>query len=243
MLKLLKTTVTLTALGAAAFAYAQTTQIEEAQPGQMPADAAPITDQVTEQITDQVIEQMPEEVQAATPVHSQGQAPAMPDQAKGDEMRAEKRPTIAKLASGSDDYSTLGTAIEAAELDDLLDGPGPYTVFAPGNSAFAALPEGKLNALLENQNKDKLAGLLAYHVIRGSVSAADLVELVEANDGYYKTDTLNGSVLKVVLADGDVYLIDANGGTARVSQADMEADNGVIHGIDQILMPVKKEAE
>ncbi len=242
MLKLLKTAVTLTALGAAAYAYAQTTQPAEEQPGQMPADAAPVTDQIPEP----VIEQMPADVPAATPIQSQAQMPSdpgMPDQAKGEEMRAEKMPTIAKLASGSEDYSTLGTAIEAAELDDLLDGPGPYTVFAPGNSAFAALPEGKLNALLETQNKDKLAGLLAYHVIRGSVSAAELIELVEANDGYYKTETLNGSVLKVVLADGDVYLIDANGGTARVSQADMKADNGVIHGIDQILMPVKKEAE
>lgn len=127
------------------------------------------------------------------------------------------------VAAGS--FSTLVAAVEAAGLVDTLKGDGPFTVFAPTDDAFAALPEGTVASLLEEGNKDQLVAILTYHVVPGKVMAADLAgQAIEA-------DTVNGKTLSVDGTDG----VTVNG--AMVTSADVEASNGVIHVIDTVLIP------
>lgn len=137
-------------------------------------------------------------------------------------MTADK--TIVELAMGSEDCSTLVTAIQAAGLAETLSGEGPFTVFAPTNEAFEALPEGALEDLLKPENKEKLASILKYHVLPGKVMAADVKPMM--------AETVEGSKVTVKVDDGTV-MIDK----AKVIATDIEASNGVIHKIDAVLMP------
>lgn len=146
-----------------------------------------------------------------------------------DEMMDEKDIVDTAVAAG--DFTTLATALTEAELVDTLKGEGPFTVFAPTDEAFAALPEGTLDTLLEDPTGD-LAGILTYHVVSGKVMAADVVTM----DGQM-VETVNGGELTVNV-DGDaVSLTDANGNTVNVTATDVEASNGVIHVIDGVLLP------
>jgi len=138
-------------------------------------------------------------------------------------------PSIVGLASSSEDLSTLVTALQAADLVDTLQGEGPFTVFAPTNDAFAALPAGTLDTLLLPENKDDLAAVLTYHVVSGEVMSSDL------SDGQVIT-TVQGGTLTVAIRDGMVYLIDGAGNEARVVTADLDASNGVVHVIDGVLL-------
>ncbi len=131
--------------------------------------------------------------------------------------------TIVEVAQGNDDFSTLVAAIVAAGLGDALSGEGPFTVFAPTNAAFEALPEGLLEKLLLPENKDVLTSILTYHVVSGKVMAAD----VTAGD----VATLEGSTIAIT-TDGGVMINDAT-----VTATDVEASNGVIHVIDQVIVP------
>ena len=131
--------------------------------------------------------------------------------------------TIVEVAQGNDDFSTLVAAIVAAGLGDALSGEGPFTVFAPTNAAFEALPEGLLEKLLLPENKDVLTAILTYHVVSGEVMAAD----VTAGD----VATLEGSTIAITTDDG-VKINDAT-----VTATDVEASNGVIHVIDQVIVP------
>ncbi|OIQ27438.1 MAG: Nex18 symbiotically induced protein [Alphaproteobacteria bacterium MedPE-SWcel] len=131
---------------------------------------------------------------------------------------------IVDIAAGNDDFATLVAAVTAADLVDTLKGDGPFTVFAPTDAAFAALPEGTVDNLLKPENKDQLAAILSYHVVPGKVSSTDLV------DGM-KAATVEGSAITVSLTGG-VMIDDAN-----VIQADIEAENGVIHVIDKVILP------
>ncbi len=133
--------------------------------------------------------------------------------------------TIVETAQGAEDFSTLVSAVEAAGLAETLSGEGPYTVFAPTNEAFEALPEGALDDLLMEENSDQLESVLTYHVVPSAAMAADL------SDGQ-ELETVNGEMLTVSI-DGDTVMI----GDATVVQPDVEASNGVIHGIDTVLMP------
>ncbi len=133
---------------------------------------------------------------------------------------------IVALASGNDDLSTLVQAVTAAELVETLQGEGPFTVFAPTNEAFEALPAGTLDTLLEPDNKDQLTDILTYHVVPGEVMAADLT------DGQ-KVETVQGEELEVAVADDGAVTI--NG--AAVTTADVDASNGVVHVIDEVLTP------
>lgn len=134
--------------------------------------------------------------------------------------------TIVELAQATPDLSTLVDAVVAADLAETLSGDGPFTVFAPTNEAFAALPEGTLDDLLKPENKEKLAGILTYHVVAGDVMASDL------SDGQ-KIKTVQGDELTVkIMADGTVMINDA-----KVVTADVEASNGVVHVIDAVLLP------
>ncbi len=122
-------------------------------------------------------------------------------------------------------FNTLAAAVDAAGLIETLKGEGPFTVFAPNDTAFAKLPAGTVESLVKPENKSKLAEILTYHVVAGKVMASDVVHLTSTN-------TVNGQSAKVAVVDGKVKLDDAN-----VIATDIECDNGVIHVIDSVIMP------
>ena len=122
-------------------------------------------------------------------------------------------------------FNTLATALTAADLVDTLKGPGPFTVFAPTDEAFAKLPKGTLDTLLKPENKEQLVSILTYHVVAGKVMAADVVNLSSA-------ETVNGQQVDIQVVDGKV-MIDG----AEVVSADIETSNGVIHVINKVILP------
>jgi len=132
---------------------------------------------------------------------------------------------VVETAMGSADHSTLVTAVKTAGLVETLSGTGPFTVFAPTNAAFAALPAGTLDELLKPESKDKLTGILTYHVVAGKVMSSQL------SDGQ-KVTTVNGQELTVTIKDGKVMINGAN-----VTAADLDCSNGVIHVIDAVVLP------
>jgi len=134
---------------------------------------------------------------------------------------------IVDVAIGSPDHTTLVAAVTAAGLVETLKGAGPFTVFAPTNAAFAALPAGTVDGLLKPESKEALTKILTYHVVAGAVKAADL------KDGQ-KVKTLQGEELTVAIKDGKVTINGAN-----VTAADLTGSNGVVHVIDAVLMPKK----
>ena len=131
---------------------------------------------------------------------------------------------IVELAAGAESLSTLVTAVKAAGLVETLSGEGPFTVFAPTNEAFAALPEGTLESLLKPENKAKLVAVLTYHVVGSSVMSTDLKDGMEAK-------TVQGENIAVDLS----YGVKVN--NAKVSTADVKASNGVVHIIDKVILP------
>jgi len=153
------------------------------------------------------------------------------------EMDEGEKPDILGLASSDENLTTLAQAVAASGLTETLQSDGPFTVFAPSNLAFSGVPADDLQALLLPDNQDQLASILTFHVIASEVSAADLVAQIEANDGYLKLETVNGTPLKAVMAEGDVYLIDNKGEAAKVEATDIGASNGVVHVINQVMMP------
>lgn len=145
------------------------------------------------------------------------------------EAPAEASETIVDIAAGNEDFSTLVTAVTEAELVETLSGEGPFTVFAPTNEAFDALPEGTLETLLEDPTGD-LAGILTYHVVPSVAMSTDLTDGMEV-------ETVNGETLTIGVSDEGVTVTDATGNTVNVVTADLEASNGVIHVIDGVLLP------
>jgi transforming growth factor-beta-induced protein len=132
---------------------------------------------------------------------------------------------IVAVASGAGSFKTLVAAVQAADLVTTLQGAGPFTVFAPTDSAFAALPAGTVDTLLKPENKAKLVDILTYHVVPGKVTAADVVKLTDAT-------TVEGKKVTIKVVDGKVVINDAT-----VTTADVAASNGVIHVIDKVLLP------
>jgi uncharacterized surface protein with fasciclin (FAS1) repeats len=153
------------------------------------------------------------------------------------EVTAKEMPTIVGLAAGSDQLTTLVAAVTAADLVDTLNSAGPFTVFAPTDAAFGKLPAGTVETLVMPENKEKLSGILTYHVVSGEVMAADLVKAITDNGGNYTVPTVNGGKLKATIINDNVYLIDANGGSAKVIATDLDASNGVVHLINTVVMP------
>jgi len=133
--------------------------------------------------------------------------------------------TIVEVAAENDSFSTLVAAVKAAGLAETLSGDGPFTVFAPTDDAFKALPEGTLDDLLKPENKDKLAAILKYHVVAGAVKAKDVVSLSSAT-------TVEGSDVAIKV-DGDTVKVD----DAKVVKTDIVCSNGVIHVIDAVILP------
>ena len=146
--------------------------------------------------------------------------------------------TLVDVASGNADFSTLVTAVTAADLGATLSGEGPFTVFAPTNDAFGKLPDGTLDELTMPENKEQLSGILTYHVVEGNVDAATLTQAItDAGADGYTITTVGGGTLTATLVDGSVVLTDAAGGTSTVTATDVAASNGTIHVIDTVLMP------
>ena len=150
---------------------------------------------------------------------------------------AEKGKTVVETAIASPQHGTLVAAVTAADLAATLGGKGPFTVFAPTDEAFAALPAGTVDTLLKPENKATLQAVLTYHVVAGKVKAADLVALIEAGGGEARLKTVAGGELVARVRDGKVVLTDAAGGTATVVAADIAASNGVIHATDAVSLP------
>lgn len=148
--------------------------------------------------------------------------------------------TIVDIAVSSDDHTTLVAALKAAGLVEALQGDGPFTVFAPNNTAFEALPEGTVSTLLKPENKGQLTNILTYHVVSGSFDAAAVVQAIEDNDGMVSLEALNGDMITAYLKDGSVYLKDENGGTSKVTVTDLKGSNGVIHVIESVILPESK---
>ncbi|MCC4213154.1 fasciclin domain-containing protein [Leeuwenhoekiella parthenopeia] len=153
------------------------------------------------------------------------------------EEEAPAQQNIAEIAMGNDNFSTLVTAVQAAGLAETLSSEGPFTVFAPTNDAFAKLPEGTVATLVEPANKEKLTGILTYHVVSGEYMAEDVIKAINDNGGSFTIPTVQGGTLTATLVDGSVVLTDANGAKSTVVMADVNASNGVIHAIDAVVMP------
>jgi uncharacterized surface protein with fasciclin (FAS1) repeats len=145
---------------------------------------------------------------------------------------------IVENAVNSKDHTTLVAAVKAADLVEALQGAGPFTVFAPSNAAFEMLPAGTVDNLLKPENKAALQGVLKYHVVSGKVDAKDLVKLIKENGGKASVATLAGGKLTASLDDsGNVWIWDENGGKSKVTIADVQQKNGVIHVVDHVLLP------
>jgi len=144
---------------------------------------------------------------------------------------------IVENAVNSKDHTTLVAAVKAAGLVETLSGAGPFTVFAPTNEAFAKLPAGTVDTLLMPANKDKLVAVLTYHVIPGKIAAADVVAAIKKGGGKAEVKTVNGAVLTFTQEGNDVIVTDTSGNKAKVTIADVNQSNGVIHVIDAVLVP------
>ena len=144
---------------------------------------------------------------------------------------------VVDVAIGSNDHTTLVTAIKAADLVNTLKGKGPFTVFAPSNSAFNKLPKGTVERLLKPENKAALAKLLTYHVVAGNLKASDVLAAIKVGKGKAVIKTVQGENLTASLKNGKVILTDSKGGKATVTATDLVASNGVIHVIESVLMP------
>ena len=144
---------------------------------------------------------------------------------------------IIQNAVNSKDHTTLVAAVKAAGLVDTLEGKGPFTVFAPTNAAFAKLPAGTVDTLVKPENKATLTKILTYHVVPGRLSAEELMAQAKAGGGKAMLKTVEGEDLTVQVKSGAVWLTDAKGGTSRVTVADVNQSNGVIHVVDTVLMP------
>ena len=152
---------------------------------------------------------------------------------------AEMFPTrnIVENAVNSADHTTLVAAVQAAGLVETLSGPGPFTVFAPTNAAFEALPAGTVETLLRPENKATLTSVLTYHVVPGRVTSTELASMIRAGGGTAALTTVNGGTLTARMAGSNIVLVDAQGGTATVTQADVMQSNGVIHVTNRVSLP------
>lgn len=172
---------------------------------------------------------------ATMPAQAPMPAPPMNPMVGGAPMLASK--DIVDNAVNSKDHTTLVAAVKAAGLVDTLKGPGPFTVFAPTNAAFDALPAGTVATLLKPDMKADLAKVLTYHVVPGNLDSKAIAARIQAGGGKAMLKTVQGEDLVASMDGGKLVLTDAKGGTATVTIADVRQSNGVIHVVDQVLMP------
>ena len=146
--------------------------------------------------------------------------------------------TIVANAVNSPIHTTLVAAVKAAGLVDTLKSPGPFTVFAPTNDAFAKLPAGTVDTLLKPENKATLVKILTYHVVAGRISSKQLEKMIKKGGGTATLTTVAGGVLKASMSGSNIVLTDEKGGMATITTADVFQSNGVIHVIDAVLLPM-----
>ena len=144
---------------------------------------------------------------------------------------------IVQNAMNSKDHTTLVAAVKAAGLVQTLEGPGPFTVFAPTNEAFKKLPAGTVDTLLKPENKSKLTSVLTYHVVPGRLTTKDLREKVKEGGGKAELKTVEGAPLTVVEKNGKLWLIDAKGDKAEITIRNVMQSNGVIQVINEVMLP------
>jgi uncharacterized surface protein with fasciclin (FAS1) repeats len=144
---------------------------------------------------------------------------------------------IVENAVNSPIHTTLVAAVKAAGLVDTLSSPGPFTVFAPTNDAFAKLPAGTVDTLVKPENKEMLTEILTYHVVPGKLSAMDIAAGIKAGGGKYKMKTVEGGTLTATMSGTKIMLTDEKGGMATITTANVFQSNGAIHVIDTVLMP------
>ena len=167
---------------------------------------------------------------------------------KGKPMKMAKNPmvggaamfptkNIVENAVNSKDHTTLVAAVKAAGLVETLSGPGPFTVFAPTNAAFAKLPAGTVETLVKPENKATLTSILTYHVVAGRVTAADVMSAIKAGGGKAALTTVNGGTLTASMMGKRIMLRDAKGGMSHVTIGNVMQSNGVIHVVDAVLLP------
>ncbi|MDA6068878.1 fasciclin domain-containing protein [Flavobacterium sp. AC] len=146
---------------------------------------------------------------------------------------------IIENAVNSKDHTTLVAAVKAAGLVETLEGKGPFTVFAPTNAAFDKLPKGTVETLLKPENKKMLQTILTYHVVAGKMNASDIAKAIKAGKGKATFKTVSGGTLTAWMKGKDLYITDESGNNAKVTIADVNQSNGVIHVVDTVLLPKK----
>lgn len=144
---------------------------------------------------------------------------------------------IIENAVNSQDHTTLVAAVKAAGLVETLQGPGPFTVFAPTNAAFNKLPAGTVDNLVKPENKGTLTGILTYHVVPGKIDSKTLMKQIKDGKGMAKLKTVSGGTLTAKMTSNGLAIVDEKGNTATVQIPDVYQSNGVIHSIDTVLMP------
>lgn len=146
---------------------------------------------------------------------------------------------IIENAVNSKDHTTLVAAVKAAGLVETLQGAGPFTVFAPTNAAFDKLPKGTVESLLKPENKKTLQTILTYHVVAGKMNASDIAKAIKEGKGKATLKTVSGGTLTAWMKGKDLYITDENGNKSKVTIADVNQSNGVIHVVDAVLLPKK----
>ena len=144
---------------------------------------------------------------------------------------------IVENAVNSKDHTTLVAAVKAADLVETLQSKGPFTVFAPTNAAFDKLPKGTVETLVKPENKKMLQSILTYHVIAGKMNASDIAKAIKKGNGKATLSTVQGGTLTAWMMGKDLYITDENGNKAKVTIADVNQSNGVIHVIDAVVTP------
>jgi uncharacterized surface protein with fasciclin (FAS1) repeats len=162
---------------------------------------------------------------------------AVPALADHHKAAAPATPNIVQTAMSTGVHNTLVAAVKAAGLVDTLSSPGPFTVFAPTDTAFAKLPEGTVATLVKPENKGTLTSILTYHAVAGKVTSADLVALIKQHGGKATIKTVAGGTLTARLSGDTIIITDAKGGATAVTQADVMTSNGVVHVTDGVFLP------
>ena len=179
----------------------------------------------------------PADSTAMAPAEGAAMAPMAADPMVGGAAMSPNE-TIVANASKASNLSTLVAAVQAAGLVETLQGPGPFTVFAPDNAAFDKIPEATRTALMQPAMKADLTKILTYHVVAGRLTAADIASQAQANGGTATLETVQGEELKVAAGPNETWVItDAKGGKSTITQADVGQSNGVVHVVDTVLMP------
>ncbi len=151
----------------------------------------------------------------------------------------EKVPTINEIIATDVGFTTLKQVIQSTEFNEILNGKRPYTVFAPSNGAFTKLPKGDFEKLMATENEAKRTAIMNCHIIPGLINEKDILKAINEGRGSVKLKTLGGTRLMASLKKGKIYLIDNNGNAGRLMITDIEANNGMIHTIETIMLPKK----